>query len=74
MSIALEPEVWEVFQTMKPAAFAQKMVEWASHAHLPKYKRHPGGPKSPVPKRTRYGDKTHVSTARLLAESRRKSP
>jgi hypothetical protein len=74
MSIALEPAVWDEFQTMKPAAFAKKMVEWASHAQLPKYKRHPRGPKKPVPKRTRFPDKTHVSTARLLAESRRKSP
>jgi len=74
MSIVLEPEVWEVFQTMKPAAFAKKMLEWASHAHLPKYKRSPRGPKKPVPKRTRFPNETHVSTARLLAEARKKSP
>jgi hypothetical protein len=72
MSIALEPAVWEVFQKMKPSAFAQKMVEWASHAKLPKYKRHPRGPKKPVPKRTRFPNETHVSTARLLAKSREK--
>lgn len=74
MLIALEPAVWDEFQTMKPAAFAKKMIEWASHAQLPKFKRHPRGPKNPVPKRTRFPDKTHVSTARLLFESRRKSP
>jgi hypothetical protein len=74
MLIALEPAVWEVFQTMTSSRFGLKMVEWASHAQLPKYKRHPRGPKKPVPKRTRFPDKTHISTARLLAESRKKSP
>jgi hypothetical protein len=74
MLIALEPEVWEEFQSMKPAAFAKKMVEWASHANLVKYEKSVRGPKKPVPKRTRFPNKTHVSTARLLAESRRKSP
>ena len=75
MAIALEPEVWTAFQIMRPAALAERMLEWAAHVHLPKYKRHPRGPKKPVPKRTRYADKTHVSTAQLLAlaKSRKKS-
>ncbi len=74
MSIALGPAVWEVFQTMSPGAFGRKMVEWASHANLSKYERSKRGPKKPVPKRTRFANKAHVSTARLLAESRKKSP
>lgn len=76
MAIALEPELWTIFHTMRPAALAAKMLSWAKHAHLPKYKRHPRGAKKPVPKRTRYVDETHVSTAQLLAlaKSQRKSP
>jgi hypothetical protein len=74
MAIVLDPEIWEEFQTMKTGAFARKMVQWASHADLRKYKRHPRGPKKPVPKRTLFPDSTHVSTARLLAKSRKKSP
>jgi len=74
MKIALEPEVWKEFETMKPAALAKYLVRWASHANLMKYERSRRGPKKPVPKRTRFPKKTHVSTARLLAESRRKSP
>lgn len=74
MTIILEPEVWQPFQTMTPAAFATKLVEWASHADLSKYPRARRGPKKPVPKRTRFKNHTHVSTAKLLAESRRKSP
>lgn len=72
MSIAIEPSVWEVFRDMQPEKLATHMLGWAERVRLPKYKRHPRGPKKPVPKRTRFADKTHVSTARLLAELRRK--
>lgn len=74
MMIILEPEVWRPFQTMTPAMFAKKLRGWASHADLTKYPRARRGPKKPVPKRTRFRNHTHVSTAKLLAESRRKSP
>lgn len=74
MVIAIEPVVWEVFQTMTPTALAKEMLRWAPHVQLRKFKRHPRGAKKPVPKRTRYAEKGHVSTARLLAESRKKSP
>jgi hypothetical protein len=74
MSIAVESPAWEVFWKMEPETLAAHMLDWAAHAHLPKYKRHPRGPKKPVPKRTLYAKKTHVSTARLLAEARRMRP
>ena len=74
MSIAIDDENWTVFQTMEPAELAHHMLGWAAHARLSKFKRHPRGPKKPVPKRTRYPKQTHVSTARLLAESRKKTP
>jgi len=73
MAIATIPEDWEVFQSMSSADLASALLKLAAHAHLPKYKRHPRGPKKPVPKRTQFQDNTHVSTARLLA-ARRKSP
>jgi IS4 transposase len=74
MGIALEPSDWAPFQVMTPSALAKELVRIATHANLKKFKRHPRGPKKPVPKRTRFADKSHVSTARLLAESRKKSP
>jgi hypothetical protein len=74
MAIAIEPIVWKSFQTMPPADLAKEMLGWASHVQLRKLQRHPRGPKKPVPKRTRYAKETHVSTFRLLAESRKKSP
>ena len=74
ISVATEPVDWVPFQTMPPKTLAKEMLRWAAHVDLRQFKRHPRGPKKPVPKRTRYADKTHVSTARLLAESRKKSP
>lgn len=74
MAIATDVGDWERYQTIEPAKFARQLVRWAMLVNLPKFKRHPRGPKKPVPKRTRFADKGHVSTARLLAESRRKAP
>ena len=74
MSIAIEPIAWKRFQTMTPAALAKEMLRWAGRVKLAKLKRHPRGAKKPVPKRTRFAKETHVSTARLLAESRKKAP
>jgi hypothetical protein len=74
MDIAIEPVAWEVFHTIRPATLAREMLRWAEYVQLPKYKRHPRGPKKPVPKRTRYATHTHVSTAQLLTKSREKAP
>lgn len=74
MEIVFDPEVWERFPKMSPKAFAKELLRWATHVKLSKYRRHPRGVKKPVPKRTRFVNKMHVSTARLLAKSRNKSP
>jgi hypothetical protein len=75
MDIVIDPETWQAFPTMTPRDMANNMLKWAANVKLSKFKRHPRGPKKPVPKRTRFVDKMHVSTARLLAaNSRSKSP
>lgn len=74
MLIAIEPVEWEGFQVSTPVALAKEMLGWAAHVQLRKLKRHPRGEKKPVPKRTRFLKETHVSTAKLLAKSRGKSP
>lgn len=74
MAIAIEPVAWERFHTMTPVALAKEMLRWAGGVKLAKFKRHSRGVKKPVPKRTRFAKHTHVSTARLLAESRKKAP
>jgi hypothetical protein len=74
MSIAIEPVAWKRFQTATPAMLAKEMLRWAVRVQLAKLKRHPRGIKKPVPKRTRFAKEGHVSTARLLVESRKKTP
>jgi hypothetical protein len=74
MVIALDTAAWVAFRSMTSGAFAKTLLRFATHVDLQTLKRHPRGPKKPVPKRTRYADKTHVSTARLLAEARKKRP
>jgi IS4 transposase len=74
MEIVFDPEVWEPFPKMSTKALAKELLGWAVNIKLSKYQRHARGPKKPVPKRTRFVDKMHVSTARLLAKSRTKSP
>jgi hypothetical protein len=72
--IVFHPEVWERFPKMSAKALAKEMLEWATRVKLSKYRRHPCGLKKPVLKRTHFVDKMHVSTARLLAKSRKKLP
>jgi len=74
MAIAIEPDDWQPFQLATSTALAKEMLRWAAGVRLAKFKRHPRGEKKPVPKRTRFPKDTHVSTARLLAESRKKAP
>jgi len=74
MSIAIEDTVWQRFRTMDSVVFANFLLRLASGADLRKFKRHARGPKTAVPKRTRFAGETHVSTARLLAEAQKRSP
>ena len=67
MAIAVEPLDWAAFQTMNPTALAKELRGWATHVKLQKLKRHPRGPKKPVPKRTQHVESPHVSTAQLPA-------
>ncbi len=71
MAIAIDDGEWKRFEDMPPAQFARQMLRWASGVQLARFKRHPRGPKKAVPKRTRFADKTHVSTFRLLAKGPR---
>jgi hypothetical protein len=74
MEMALELDAWDCYAAMASADFAHQMMRWATNVDLSKYKRHPRGPKKPVPKRTKHAKKTHVSTARLLEETKGRRP
>jgi hypothetical protein len=67
MDVMLDDDVWEPFHTMSPGAFAKLLKKWAVHIDWPCFRKSVRGPKKATPKRTRFKDKPHVSTARLLA-------
>jgi hypothetical protein len=67
MRIAIPDEYWRVFGAMPTAQFAAFLRETATKVFLPKYKKHPRGPKKPAVKRRHRRDHPHVSIAELLA-------
>jgi hypothetical protein len=67
MDIAVDEEVWVPFQTMSAADLAARLKEYANSVNLATFKRTKRGPKKPATARTKYTDKPHVATARLLA-------
>lgn len=74
MMIAVPPPEWEAFGKMGATELGDELRRLARGARLRAYKRHPRGEKKPVPKRTKYRNKSHVSTAQLLAQTRQNTP
>ncbi len=72
MMIAIPDEHWRAFGAMPAAQFAAFLRETAGRVSLPKYKKHPRGPKKPTVKRRHRQDHPHVSTAELLAARKTK--
>jgi IS4 transposase len=73
MMIALPDTEWRQFRHMTIAQLAAALKALASKARLAAYQRHPRGPKKTRPERTHCKDKPHVSTARLIANRRKKN-
>jgi IS4 transposase len=74
LATVLDPPDWAVFQTLSLAVLAAWLVQLAGRVHLHKYRKHPRGPKKPPPERVHDPKRPHVSTARLLAERKKRSP
>lgn len=70
LNIAVPETTWTSYEQMSPAEFGDVLVEWAGHVDLRSFRRHPRGPKKPVTPRTRYRNRGHVSTSRVLLGSR----
>lgn len=70
MDMVLDDDVWHPFQAMPPVAFARRLMGWSAHIDWHRFRKAVRGPKKPTPKRTRFKNRPHVSTARLLAERR----
>ena len=56
-------------RTMSPQELGCALLDYAAHVRLPKFTRTKRGPKKPVPRRTKYTNTPHVSTARLLVRA-----
>jgi IS4 transposase len=70
MCIAIPESEWAPFREMTPAQLGSTLKNMAASINLAKFRKHPRGPKKPVPPRTRFRNHSHVSTARLLASTR----
>ncbi len=69
MDIAVSEECWQRFQTMAPAPLAKYLLRWTRHIDWDAFRKSARGPKLPRTERTRFRDKPHVSTARLLGRA-----
>jgi len=71
MMVAIPDERWQrQFGQLSPRQMANLLVALARHVKLESFRKHRRGPKKPTPKRRKLKRQTHVSTARILAESR----
>lgn len=72
MMIAIPAAEWEAWRKMTVAQLAMQLKALARVANLSAYRRTPRGPKKPRPERIHCKSKPHVSTARLIANRRKK--
>jgi hypothetical protein len=72
MMIAIPPSQWLPFAQLDVDSTVQFLQRLAAQMELSKFRSHPRGEKKKVPKPKRQKDKPHVSTARLLSESKSK--
>jgi hypothetical protein len=72
MMIAIGPREWLHFRNMSAVELANVLRELATHVTLSKYKKAPTKPKKPKTPRKYDPKHPHVSTAKLLAERRKR--
>jgi hypothetical protein len=73
MMIAMPAEQWEVFRELSVSQLAGVLQELAGRVRLAAFRKHPRGPKKASPKRRSDPKKTHVSTARILAQRKKQT-
>jgi hypothetical protein len=69
MSLVLDEPHWQSFRDLTPMRFATTLLGWARHIRWAQFRKAIRGPKGPRPKRSRFLDTPHVSTARLLGRA-----
>ena len=71
MMVVISDQQWQrQFGQRTERQMARVLLALARQVNLECFRKARRGPKKPRPKRTKYKRKTHVSTARILAESR----
>lgn len=71
MDVAIPSEHWHAFRDMSPDEFGGVLRELAGEMNLRRYRKHSRGPKKPPPKRGKYTNGGHASTARLIGNKSR---
>jgi IS4 transposase len=74
MDIAVPDACWEPYRSMPVRRFANKLKALAHRVKLTRYPKQKRGPKKPQPRKTSGRRNHHISTARVLAERRKRSP
>jgi hypothetical protein len=74
MMIAIRDEEWAEFRYLSQSQFVTLLKQLARNVKMSRFRKHPRGPKKPVPKRKFDPKHPHVSTARLLANRKKSSP
>jgi hypothetical protein len=67
MMVAIPAEHWVVFGSYSDAQLARVLKELALKVSLPRYRKHPRGPKKKAPRRAKYKNGEHVATAKVIA-------
>jgi hypothetical protein len=73
MMIATTEELWLFIRHYNQSELIDFLISLAHNVDLSKFRKHPRGPKKPAPKRKTDQKHPHVSTARLLAERKKKT-
>ena len=73
MMIAIPADEWVVFAGLTASALGEILKGLAARVRLSTLRKHRRGPKRPQPKRTSGAKVIHVSTAKLLAERKKRS-
>jgi IS4 transposase len=66
MMIAIPEDEWAVFHDLPPVELAEVLIRLARAVALPKFRKHPRGPKKPKPEKQSGAKIKHVATAKIL--------
>ena len=72
MEIAVDESVWSSYASMSACRLAKELLGLAKGVQLSRYPKKKRGPKKPPPRKKSGAGSPHVSTARVLAQSKRR--